>query len=135
MNAAECRELCAGAGIEVPCCVQPSTLGQAAVTIGEAQKALDRLLENPGGTWGDGWGHERHRVRAVHRRWRRRPPRSICIADAKAHMRAVIMALASSAQLLSRVSSLEAKCNTSDLVAKAIGEAVECMQNPRRLAA
>jgi hypothetical protein len=31
--------------------VQQPTLGQAVVAIGEAQKALDRLLENPGGAW------------------------------------------------------------------------------------
>jgi hypothetical protein len=51
LESTEGAELCAEAGIEVPCCVQQPTLGQAAVAIGEAQKALDRLLENPNGTW------------------------------------------------------------------------------------
>jgi hypothetical protein len=42
----EGTELCAESGIRVA-----ATLGQAAVAIGEAQKSLDRLLENPNGPW------------------------------------------------------------------------------------
>jgi hypothetical protein len=51
LESTEGAELCTEAGIEVPRCVQQPTLGQAAVAIGKAQEALDRLLENPGGTW------------------------------------------------------------------------------------
>jgi hypothetical protein len=52
LDAEEGAELCAKAGVEVTHgTIVPPTLGQAAVAIGEAQKALDRLLENPGGPW------------------------------------------------------------------------------------
>jgi phage/plasmid-associated DNA primase len=48
----EAAEVCAEAGLALSSAVQsPPTLGQAAVAIGESQKALDRLLENPRGGW------------------------------------------------------------------------------------
>jgi hypothetical protein len=54
--------------------------------------------------------------------------------QAKAHLRAVIMAVASgSAQLRARATSLEVKCNTSDFITKAIADAVECMQDGKLL--
>ena len=51
-EAAEAAEVLVDAGIE-PATTSPAQpgLGQAAVAIGECQKALDRLLENPGGGW------------------------------------------------------------------------------------
>jgi hypothetical protein len=52
LGADEAAEVCAEAGIDVPHgTIVPPTLAQAAVAIGEAQKALDRLLENPNGGW------------------------------------------------------------------------------------
>ncbi len=52
MDAEEGAELCAEAGIDVAYVTAvPPTLGRAAVAIGEAQKSLDRLLENPNGSW------------------------------------------------------------------------------------
>jgi hypothetical protein len=52
LDADDAEEVCAETGIEL---AEPprtaTTLGQAAVAIGEAQKALDRLLENPHGGW------------------------------------------------------------------------------------
>jgi hypothetical protein len=51
LDEAEASELCAGAGIDVVSCLVQTTLGQAAVAIGKAQEALDRLMENPGGPW------------------------------------------------------------------------------------
>ena len=51
----EADEVCAEAGITGPTLAAAAqsrpTLGQAAVAIGESQKALDRLLENPCGGW------------------------------------------------------------------------------------
>ena len=49
--------------------------------------------------------------------------------QAKGHIRAVVMSLVSSVQMQSRAASLDVKCNTSDFIAKAIAEAVECMQD------
>ena len=49
--------------------------------------------------------------------------------QAKGHIRAVVMSLVSSVQMQSRATSLDVKCNTSDFIAKAIAEAVECMQD------
>ena len=53
IDADEAREFSEGeAGTEAPSALgQPSapTLGQAAVAVGKAQEALDRLLENPNG--------------------------------------------------------------------------------------
>jgi hypothetical protein len=52
LNEDEADEVCAEAGLTLTTAVQSQpTLGQAAVAIGESQKALDRLLENPGGGW------------------------------------------------------------------------------------
>ena len=59
IDADEARAVFDEAGIDAPSAqppgplAQPSaqTLAQAAVAIGEAQKALDRLLENPNGEW------------------------------------------------------------------------------------
>jgi hypothetical protein len=52
LDADEAREFL-GADAPLGLLAQPSapTLAQAAVAIGEAQKALDRLLENPNGEW------------------------------------------------------------------------------------
>ena len=51
----EADEVCAEAGITglalTTATQSRPTLGQSAVAIGESQKALDRLLENPGGGW------------------------------------------------------------------------------------
>ena len=51
LDEAEAADLCAEAGIDVVSCLVQTTLGQAAVAIGKAQEALDRLMENPGGPW------------------------------------------------------------------------------------
>jgi hypothetical protein len=51
LDETEAAELCAEAGIDVAACLVQTTLGQAAVAIGKAQEALDRLMENPGGPW------------------------------------------------------------------------------------
>jgi hypothetical protein len=53
LDAEEAAALCAESGIDASahCAAVPPTLGQAAVAIGEAQKSLDRLLENPNGPW------------------------------------------------------------------------------------
>ena len=59
LDADEAREFSDGeAGAEAPSLGQPlgqtlgqQTLAQAAVAVGKAQEALDRLLENPGGGW------------------------------------------------------------------------------------
>ena len=48
---------------------------------------------------------------------------------AKGHIRAVVTSLVSSVQMQSRAASLDVKCNTSDFIAKAIAEAVECMHD------
>jgi hypothetical protein len=54
--------------------------------------------------------------------------------QATAHLRAVIATIeSSSAQLRARAASLEVKCNTSDFIAKAIADAVECMQDGKLL--
>jgi hypothetical protein len=54
--------------------------------------------------------------------------------QAREHLRAVIATIgASSAQLRARTASLEVKCNTSDLVTRAIADAVECMQDGKLL--
>jgi hypothetical protein len=53
LDAEEGTDLCAEAGLDASAhgAVVPPTVGQAAVAIGEAQKSLDRLLENPNGPW------------------------------------------------------------------------------------
>ena len=51
LDEAEGAELCAESGLDITACVVQTTLGQAAVAIGKAQEALDRLMENPGGPW------------------------------------------------------------------------------------
>ena len=51
LDEAEAADLCAEAGIDVVACVHRPTMGQAAVAIGKAQEALDRLMESPGGPW------------------------------------------------------------------------------------
>ena len=51
LDEAEGADLCAESGVDVASCVHRPTLGQAAVAIGKAQEALDRLLESPGGPW------------------------------------------------------------------------------------
>jgi hypothetical protein len=54
--------------------------------------------------------------------------------QANEHLRAVIATIeSSSAQLRARAASLEVKCNTSDFIAKAIADAVECMQDGKLL--
>ena len=54
--------------------------------------------------------------------------------QANEHLRAVIATIESgSAQLRARAASLEVKCNTSDFIAKAIADAVECMQDGKLL--
>ena len=47
----EAAAVCAEAGLDVAHGTVAPTLGQAAVAIGEAQKLLDRLLENPSSPW------------------------------------------------------------------------------------
>jgi hypothetical protein len=52
LDAVEAADVCAEAGLDAAhATMAPPTLGQAAVAIGEAQKSLDRLLENPNGPW------------------------------------------------------------------------------------
>ena len=53
--------------------------------------------------------------------------------QAKGHLRSVVTSLVSNIQMQSRATSLEVKCNTSDFIAKAIAEAVECMQDGKLL--
>ena len=54
--------------------------------------------------------------------------------QATAHLHAVIATIeSSSAQLRARAASLEVKCNTSDFIASAIADAVECMQDGKLL--
>jgi hypothetical protein len=48
----EADAFCAEAGLRVPACpALTATLGQSVACIGEAQKHLDRLIENPNGKW------------------------------------------------------------------------------------
>jgi hypothetical protein len=52
LAADEADLLCNEAGLRVSACRVPTaTLGQTAVCIGDAQKQLDRMIENPNGPW------------------------------------------------------------------------------------
>jgi hypothetical protein len=51
LDADEAREFLDGPSAPTPGPLAQPTLAQAAVAVGEAQKALDRLLENPNGEW------------------------------------------------------------------------------------
>ena len=54
--------------------------------------------------------------------------------DAKQHILRAVELLCAAPTLRTRAKSALARCQSSDFIARALADAVECMQNPRRLA-